>query len=245
MIIAYFVALGLFAFLFTREVIAPASGNTCDKRWRIYAGALNALNVVVIVLAGEVFSVWIRGNSLYNLPNSLPAAANGFVIFLAASFCAYWWHRLTHDSRFLWRAMHQLHHSPARVEALTSFYLHPLDSFMAAFINASVAFLALGATVFEAGFAFAYAAAFNLVSHADMRTPWALGFFLQRPEMHRVHHERESHRNNYGLPIWDLMFGTWRNPRANADTECGFGNEQELRVMDMLLMRDIEKSPAP
>lgn len=35
MFIPYFVAFGLFVLLFTREVIAPASGAPCDKRWRI------------------------------------------------------------------------------------------------------------------------------------------------------------------------------------------------------------------
>lgn len=239
MIIAYFAAFGLFAFLFTREVVAPATGNACDKRWRIYAGAINAFNVVVIILAGLVFAPWVNSHSLFNLPNANGALLNGLIIFLASSFVAYWWHRLTHASNFMWRSVHQLHHSPARVEALTAFYLHPLDSFLAALLNASIAFFVFGATAAEAGIAFAYTAIFNLVAHTDMRTPWLLGLFLQRPEMHRLHHERDRHENNYGLPIWDMIFGTWRNPRAAELAVCGFSTENEARIKDMLLMRDV------
>ena len=42
---------------------------------------------------------------------------------------------------------------------------------------------------------------FNLIAYADQKTPWAVGLIFQRPEMHRLHHERGVHRNNYGLPL--------------------------------------------
>lgn len=240
MIVPYFVAFGLFVLLFTREVIAPASGATCDKRWRIYAGAINASNIVVVVGAGYLFSGWIAEHSLLTLPASSGPLGNSLIIFLVASFCAYWWHRLTHASKVLWRMVHQLHHSPARVEALTAFYLHPLDSFLAAMLNALIAYFVLGATGLEAGLALAYTVVFNLVAHADIKTPWALGLVLQRPEMHRQHHESGQHKNNYGLPLWDMLFGTWRNPRERALIACGFAADKEVRIGDMLLMRDIE-----
>lgn len=90
-----------------------------------------------------------------------------------------------------------------------------------------------------AGLALFWVAIFNLVAHADLHTPQWLGYILQRPEMHRLHHQRGLHRSNYGLPMWDMVFGTWRNPEY-SEVECGFPPEKEYRIKDMLLMRDVD-----
>ena len=49
--------------------------------------------------------------------------------------------------------------------------------------------------------------------------------------------------NNYGdLPLWDMLFGTFRNPRE-WNAACGFG-DAELRLADMLAGRDVNTLPA-
>ncbi|WP_240456904.1 sterol desaturase family protein [Acidovorax sp. 1608163] len=57
------------------------------------------------------------------------------------------------------------------------------------------------------------AAPVGLFLHSDLRAPQWRGYFVQRPEMHTVHHEIDHHAQNYGLPLWDLLFGTWTNPK--------------------------------
>ena len=52
-------------------------------------------------------------------------------------------------------------------------------------------------------------------------------------------HERGAHANNYGLPLWDLLFGTWRNPEV-APAQCGFGDDKERLIGQMLLLRDVD-----
>lgn len=239
MILVYFATFALFSVIFTREVIAPASGASCNRRWRIYAGSLNALNLIVVVAAGFLFQGWIAGHSLLRLEGRIDVFSAGLLTFLAASFVAYWHHRLIHKSNRLWRWVHQLHHSPTRIEALTAFYIHPLDGLLATLLNAVVAYAILGVGPISAAIALVGVTVFNLIAHADLKTPWWLGFFTQRPEMHRIHHERGSHRNNYGLPLWDLMFGTWRNPRAGT-VECGFPDDKERLIGQMLMMRDVD-----
>lgn len=235
----YFITLAAFAVIFTREVIAPASGAGCDKRWRLYAGALNAANLVAVVAAGYLFSAWIGRASLLDIGTRLDPLSGGLLTFLAASFVAYWWHRLLHRSNRLWRWLHQLHHSPTRIEALTAFYVHPFDALAATLLNAAVAYLVLGVSGLSAGVALLCVTLFNLAAHADMRTPWWLGVLVQRPEMHRVHHQRGLHAGNYGLPIWDLMFGTWHNP-AVAPADCGFADDKERLIGQMLMLRDVD-----
>lgn len=234
----YFGAFALFSIIFTREVIAPASGATCDKRWRLYAGGLNAANLVVVAAAGFLFKAQIAQHSMLGLASQLDPITNSFLTFLTASFVAYWYHRAVHHSDRLWRWIHQLHHSPSRIEALTAFYVHPFDGLAATLLNAVVAYVILGVSAEAATLALFYVVVFNLIAHADLRSPWWLGFLVQRPEMHRVHHERGVHASNYGLPLFDLMFGTWRNPRS-TNVVCGFAEENERRVGDMLMLRDV------
>jgi sterol desaturase/sphingolipid hydroxylase (fatty acid hydroxylase superfamily) len=54
-----------------------------------------------------------------------------------------------------------------------------------------------------------------MFQHANLRTPRWLGYIIQRPESHGIHHERGLHAFNYAdLPLWDMVFGTFRNPRT-------------------------------
>lgn len=235
----YFLTLVVFTVIFTREVIAPASGASCDRRWRLYAGALNGANLVAVVAAGYLFRGWIDGHALLNLGDRLGVIGGSLLTFLIASLAAYGYHRAIHQSDRLWRWVHQLHHSPSRIEALTAFYVHPFDALLAALINAVVAYLLLGVRAEAAALALLYVTLFNLIAHADLRTPRWLGWFVQRPEMHRVHHERGVHAGNYGLPLWDMVFGTWRNPQIGP-AECGFTEDKERQIGRMLMLRDVD-----
>jgi sterol desaturase/sphingolipid hydroxylase (fatty acid hydroxylase superfamily) len=59
--------------------------------------------------------------------------------------------------------------------------------------------------------------------------------------MHRIHHEYEKHTSNYGdIVWWDMLFGTYSNPKKFT-TSCGFDNEKELRLADMLKFKDVHK----
>ena len=56
----------------------------------------------------------------------------------------------------------------------------------------------------------------------NIRTPRLLGYLIQRPEQHGLHHERDVHAYNYAsLMLWDLLFGTFRNPES-FPTQYGF-----------------------
>ena len=82
---------------------------------------------------------------------------------------------------------------------------------------------------------------FDMFLHGDMRTPHWVGWLIQRPEMHRVHHAHGHHAQNYGLPIWDALFGTYLNPRGWVD-RCGFDDDKSARIQDMLLGRDVHRT---
>ncbi len=235
---AYLLISIAFVVVFTVEVIAPASGNNCDKRWRIYAGAISAIQFAVAITAGFIFRDLFQHHAILPFPNDMPTPLAALLTFLLASFIAYWWHRATHNSDTLWRIFHQLHHSPERVEALTAFYVHPFDGLAAVLLNSIVAYGVFGATPEVAALAIMLAAVYNIYIHSDTKSPHWLGAIIQRPEMHRVHHKADHHADNYGLPIWDIIFGTFTNPQSDA-IRCGFAADKQKQIKDMLLFRDV------
>jgi sterol desaturase/sphingolipid hydroxylase (fatty acid hydroxylase superfamily) len=62
--------------------------------------------------------------------------------------------------------------------------------------------------------------------------------------MHRIHHQRGRHYSNCGdLPLWDMLFGTYKNP-DRYDGLCGFKTEREL-ALGRILAFDNVNGPMP
>jgi sterol desaturase/sphingolipid hydroxylase (fatty acid hydroxylase superfamily) len=175
---------------------------------------------------------WLNGSSM-TLPFQVMA---GYVLI---TFVYYWWHRARHEVPLLWRWFHQVHHSAGRIEIITSFYKHPLEIFFNAFLSASVLHVLLGLSAEAVAWTVLLTGVAELFYHWNVRTPYWLGFFFQRPESHCVHHREGYHRNNYSdLPLWDMLFGTFENPRTQPE-RCGFSHDRELQLGRMLAGRDV------
>src|SRR5205823_3491246 len=130
---------------------------------------------------------------------------------------------------FLWRWLHQVHHSPQRIELITSFYKHPLELLANGILSSALVYWVVGLDVPAATLAVTLTGVAELFYHWNVRTPHWVGFLIQRPESHLVHHERDLHALNYSdLPVWDMMFGTFRNPRQDRGV-CGFADSRECR----------------
>lgn len=79
-----------------------------------------------------------------------------------------------------------------------------------------------------------------MFQHLNVRTPLWLGYIVQRPESHLIHHERGVHASNYGdIPLPDMIFGTFRNPRDWSGLN-GFHQGSTLRIGPMLMFRRID-----
>jgi sterol desaturase/sphingolipid hydroxylase (fatty acid hydroxylase superfamily) len=82
----------------------------------------------------------------------------------------------------------------------------------------------------------------GMFQHANIKTPHWLGYIIQRPESHTIHHAQGIHRYNYSdLPIYDIIFGTFRNPNS-FEHQTGFYHGASARVGDMLMFRDVSNS---
>ena len=158
--------------------------------------------------------------------------------YFAVTFVFYFWHRARHENRWLWRFVHQFHHSPQRIEVITSFYKHPIEILLNACLTGSILYLLCGLNTVQATATLTLCGLGELFYHWNVRTPRWVGYFIQRPEMHCEHHREGAHRNNYGdLPIWDRLFGTYYNPER-FEARCGFGDD-EKRFAELLACREV------
>jgi sterol desaturase/sphingolipid hydroxylase (fatty acid hydroxylase superfamily) len=207
--------------------------------WRVLA--INGVQLAVVLVAGVTWERWAQRSSAFDLGATLPPAAGGLVAYVAATFVFYWWHRWRHENDWLWRHFHQIHHSPRRLEAITSFYKHPLEMIVNSVIGALLVYALLGLTPAGGAVYTLCTALGEFFYHTNCRTPRWVGYVFQRPEMHRIHHEHGRHRDNYGdIVWWDMLFGTWRNP-PEWDGRCGFDPDLEERLAAMLAFRDVHR----
>ena len=202
--------------------------------------------VTVAVVAGSMAVAGFWGTVLgdfhlfdFGHMGTWAGAGFGIVVY---EFVHYWYHRAAHRYDWLWRLAHQMHHSAEAMDAFSANYLSPADLVLFTTWSSLVFFPLLGLTV-EAGVVAGAWLGFNaMFQHANVRTPYWLGYLIQRPESHVVHHERGRHRYNYAnLPLWDMAFGTFRNPRSVDGVAAGFYTGASTRILDMLLCRDVSR----
>ncbi len=220
------------------ERFRPGWSQPSRSEWEYRVLFLAAFELCVVLLIGVIVKHWWELPSAMEW-NTYHPLIGGLMAYLAASFAFYWWHRGRHECSFFWRMFHQLHHSPGRLETLTAFYKHPIEAAANSLLSAGLVYLLFGLDLSGAACYTGLTIAAQLLVHLNTTTPQRLGYFFQRPEMHRVHHQSGTEHLNYSdIPLWDILFGTFQNP-ATFDGECGFTAHREAKLGDMLLFRDV------
>jgi sterol desaturase/sphingolipid hydroxylase (fatty acid hydroxylase superfamily) len=228
------------------ERIWPNQSYEWDWSWTIRAVLLAGAGISLTLVLGSFIQANLNDtNSHFNLlfrANWLTTHLNEFVQGIVGYYCVtffvYWWHRLRHYSDTVWRWFHQIHHSTYRLETVTAFYAHPSDFLSNALIVNAVSYFLLGYNLEAALWTTFWVGVFELWEHTNIKTPKWIGYFIVRPEMHRVHHEKNKHSNNYGIPLWDIVFGTYEN--STRTVECGFERINEKKIWSMLFFRSVE-----
>jgi sterol desaturase/sphingolipid hydroxylase (fatty acid hydroxylase superfamily) len=222
------------------ERFAAARAFPRRRSWLARALLLNGFQVLVVWSAGTLWDGWMLAHRPYSA-DGLGIVGGALFGYVVVTFVYYWWHRARHESSFLWRAFHQVHHSVERVEVLASFYKHPLEVLANGSLSSAIVYLGCGLGREAATLAVTLTGLAELVYHWNVRTPRWLGFVFQRPESHCVHHELGHHTQNFAdLPLWDMLFGTFENPREWSAT-TGFGAEREERLVEMLRFGDVNR----
>jgi sterol desaturase/sphingolipid hydroxylase (fatty acid hydroxylase superfamily) len=221
------------------ERLWPAAALPRVRAWYPRIILINAIQAGILVLSGITWDLWLQRVSLFQLDGRMGVLPQAIIAYIVSSFIYYWWHRWRHTSHFWWTVCHQLHHSPRRIEVLTSFYKHPVEITLNSILSAAIVYTLLGVSIEAAALYTVFTAVAEFFYHWNVKTPVWLGPIFQRPESHRIHHKRNYHTNNYAdLPIFDIMFGTYQNPRETVPA-CGFSRDNEDRFEDLLAFRDL------
>ncbi len=235
--------LGIYALLMLWEAIAPARILPTVKGWH---GRGSVAFITFFFLSSYLPLLWGEYLAQYRLFDLTGLGILGGTVagILVYELGVYFWHRAMHRFDGLWRVFHQMHHSAERLDTFGAFYFSPFDMVGWTLLSSLSLIVIVGISA-EATSVFLYTTtSFAIFQHANIRTPRWLGYFIQRPESHSLHHGKGVHGYNYSdLPIFDILFGTFRNP-AHFVSETGFYNGASRRLVDMLLFRDVSHSPA-
>lgn len=226
------------AIFLTLERLRPGRELPNAPGWYMRAALVNLCQVAITFGTNTLWLGLFAGAALFQLGSLNMPVLEGFIGWFVGTFVFYWWHRIRHMDGF-WVLFHQVHHSPARIEAITSFYKHPIEILADSALAAAILYPLLGCSLEGALWFNFFAATGEFFYHSNFKSPPWLKYVIQTPELHSIHHQRDVHRYNFAdLPVWDRLFGTYRDTDDFAP-QCGFPRHNERKLACMLLFRDV------
>lgn len=219
----------------------PARPFPARRGWRwLGIGCLLLIATVGAVVPLLLPLAWMTAHR-WRDGTGLGVAGGTAVGWIVLSALNYLYHRACHGLPLLWRGLHQIHHSPQRVDISGAALFHPLEMLVQVLIQLFVTVIVLGLDPLAAALVGVVAAFYGMFQHWNVNTPPWIGYLIQRPEAHCEHHRLGVHACNYGdLPWWDLLLGTFRNP-AHFEGRCGFEAPSDRRLLAMLAWVDVNR----
>jgi sterol desaturase/sphingolipid hydroxylase (fatty acid hydroxylase superfamily) len=155
---------------------------------------------------------------------SLDNVGSVLLLFVGLEFFYYWYHRVSHTSRWFWM-VHSVHHSPNQLNLSAAYRL----GWFGKLTGTTLFFTPLVLLGFEPATVLS-ALLLNLMSQCWLHADWIpkLGWLehvFNTPSNHRVHHARnpEYLDANFGgvLVLFDRLFGTYVEERSDVPCEYG------------------------
>lgn len=234
------IMLAMFAGLVLWEAIAPAKQLPDIKGWKFRALLSFAVYFYLSSYLPMITDSYLQQYQLLDL-TGLDTIGGMLAGVFVLELGTWIWHRSMHASDVLWHGFHQMHHSAERLDVYGAFYFSLADMVGWTLLGSIMLVLGIGITPQAATLTLLTVTFMAMLSHSNIKTPRWLGFITVRPESHSVHHQRGSHKNNYcELPLIDMLFGTFVNPKDFVD-EYGFYNGASARIIDMHLFRDVSE----
>jgi sterol desaturase/sphingolipid hydroxylase (fatty acid hydroxylase superfamily) len=210
-------------------------------------GVVPAILFVVLTPIGAMIDGYLRFQGY--IPPALeqlfpPLRAWPFATLLAyvvvLDLGEYWRHRLQHLLPWWW-ALHSLHHDQRQMSLWSDDRNHLLDDVLTVAWSGTLALL-IGVAPDEYPLVMILFRLVESLSHANVRLSFGgIGnALLVGPQYHRVHHSIEHARPPFErtrgcnfaviLPIWDVLFGTWRrDPASFPPTGVAMLDGEEVR----------------
>lgn len=233
--------LGMYLVLILWEAIFPARKLPHIPYWQVKGIVSFFFFFYLSSYLPLFYAAWLPKSPWLDLSNMNVwlAALTGILLY---ELGMYIWHRSMHSSNRLWRIFHQMHHSAERLDTYGAFYFSPFDMTGFTLLGTICFSFIMGLPAQAVTIVLLVTNFFSIFQHANIKTPAWLGYIIQRPESHAVHHAKGVHAYNYSdLPVFDILFGTFRNPSGYVN-ETGFYHGASSKVKDMLLFKDIDRA---
>jgi sterol desaturase/sphingolipid hydroxylase (fatty acid hydroxylase superfamily) len=155
--------------------------------------------------------------------------ALGFFLY---DFFYYWFHRLQHKWRALWR-VHAVHHSIEELNAVNDYHHWLENALRVPLILLPMSFI-ISVSVPEVIVYTMILQFMGQMTHANSKISYGLfRYVFSEPRFHRIHHSAEERHwgKNFAFmfPFWDVIFGTAYFPKPNEYPRTGLSNQKEPR----------------
>ena len=212
----YVVALPIILLMIFVEVLVASAKNISAYKTNDSLGTLglltgNILMAVSIKGFTLAFHLFLYEFRVFDLVSLIPIWILWLITFVLIDFIFYFYHRISHRSRFLW-AIHMSHHSSEEMNFAVAYrqaWLGPISKIPFFMI---LPLIGLDPTMIAV--AGVLSTLWGIVGHTQIINK--LGPFewiFNTPSHHRVHHGSNAQYidRNYGnlLIIWDRFFGTF------------------------------------
>jgi sterol desaturase/sphingolipid hydroxylase (fatty acid hydroxylase superfamily) len=182
--------------------------------------------IVALSIVSFLTSYWHNSKGIW--PSYLPVPVQFLMLLLVFDLVGYAYHRALHRYDCLF-AFHALHHDTRKLHVLKSNRLHVGEE-VVNFLLLVPAMIIVGCPgamtiwlgmweVFEGNLAH---------SNVDQRFPRWFHYVVRTADVHRIHHSDDSKLQNSnfgGLPIWDIIFRTYRHPFDTLVTTTGIDGD--------------------
>jgi len=231
---------GIFGGLFFWESFFPARVLPKIKFWKLRGFAFFIAYMLLTTYIPLIWDDFFASYQLINLSTlTLPIqVVLGIFLFEVVQ---YGWHISMHKSNFLFRVSHQIHHSAERLDVPSAFMFSVNDMFGLSLVGSVSFALIMGLSPLAITIIILSLTFLGVFQHANINTPRWIGYIIQRPESHSVHHAKGLHKYNYtDLPVIDMIFGTFKNPKT-YEHETGYYLGASNRIWEMLSFKDVTK----
>jgi sterol desaturase/sphingolipid hydroxylase (fatty acid hydroxylase superfamily) len=204
----------------------------------VWAGRIVTGLAGTALTAGAYYAAWEATPLRVPLGNAWSCA----LLFVGVEFFYYWFHRCSHEIRWMW-ATHTVHHSAERIHLVAAYrlgwtttisggWLFYLPLVLMGFHPAAV-LLVLGLNL---------AYQFWLHTEAIGKLPRWFEYVFNTPSHHRVHHAVNPAYldRNYGgvVILFDRLFGTFAEERAEDPCRYGLVDPNPSRNPFVIALRE-------
>jgi len=235
------IAISMYALLIIWEALDPAKALPKVKNWKLKGMISFVIYFFLSSYLPLITDPFLSRYQLFDL-TALGDVGGGILAIVLYEFGLFFWHWAMHRYDSLWRVFHQMHHSAERMDTYGAFYFSFFDMVGFTFLGSICLALLIGVTPEAVTIMLLTTMFLAIFQHTNIKTPQWLGYIIQRPESHTVHHAKGIHKYNYSdLPVFDIMFGTFRNPKG-YEYDTGFYDGASSKIVEMLTFQDVNKT---